>query len=109
MKIGEKVLFTEKGVQYNAIVMAVNPLDAGKGSSGEPKLALAFFVKPFVPEFRYDVAHQSADSKGSYWSEDPLNISFDGKLIAIDGNPSAADLDKAAEDKKAAEQTSAKE
>lgn len=69
MNFGDQVIYVEKGVEYNATAMLVSALEAHAGKNCEPSIGLAFFKHPFVPEYRYDVRHESFDNKGAYWKD----------------------------------------
>lgn len=85
MNIGDSVIFTEQGREFNATVLKVRHLDDHFGSNEEPLLHLGFFLIPERPgpdgiprpvdlvgthqqydvvQFRLDVAHESHS-----WSE----------------------------------------
>lgn len=68
MNFGDQVIYVEKGVEYSATAMLVSNLEAHAGKNSEPALGLAFFKRPFVPEYRYDVRHQSV-AQGAYWKD----------------------------------------
>jgi len=76
MKFGDAIIFTENGVEYQAVILASRVLDDHMGLGDEPLVQLAFF-KPITDgagnvlnvlgtsrqlelvQFRTDVAHES--------------------------------------------------
>lgn len=104
MKFGDRVIFTEGGVEYQAIVLRQRFLDDHLGANDEPLLDIGFFKPVMKPgpdgvlvikdvvgteaqselvQFRIDVAHETHEFSGS--AKQKYHLQYNGVRRVVDG------------------------
>src|SRR5579859_5220449 len=100
MKFGDPVIYTENGVEYNAVFFSSRQVDDHEGSNNEPLINLGFFKEVKAPDstgklvpknvvgtqaqtdlvqFRIDVAHESHEFSPE--AKKRLHLQYSGSVI----------------------------